>query len=574
MIRLSDSLTLPADAVTQTFAFLARRGAGKSYGAMKLAEGMLDANAQIVAIDPVGVWFSLRIAADGKGKGFPILVFGGLHGDLPLEPGAGAFIADLIVDRGISAVLDVSHFRKNDRKRFATDFAEQLFHRKKQRRTPIHLFVEEAQVFIPQRVMGDEARMLGAFEDIIKLGRNFGIGATLVSQRPQAVNKDALNQTEALFVLQTNGAQERKALENWIVEQGVATKGLVDELPSLPIGTAFLWSPSWLRKLEKVKIGKRKTYDASATPVAGVEHVEPRPLSVDELADVEKAMAATIERAKADDPKALRAKITELGKLLVERGAADPAEAAQLRARVAELEAEVADLRDDALAAEDRAEAAEEAITAARNILGPVPVYTPRAEKPSIPARPVATVKPQTAPLPLVTSPRPTPPRAQDGSLGGGPMKILAALAGTRDGRATRTQLGMLAGFSAGGGTFAKYLSQLRSADLVAGDGSTLSITAGGRERVGQAVPAVTTAEVHTMWRNKLGGGPRKMLDALLARWPEGLSKAELGNATAFEPSGGTYAKYLSTLSGLDLVERRGGTLVATDALFPTGPVR
>jgi hypothetical protein len=38
-IRISDNLTLPADAVAQTFAFLARRGAGKSYGAMKLAEG-------------------------------------------------------------------------------------------------------------------------------------------------------------------------------------------------------------------------------------------------------------------------------------------------------------------------------------------------------------------------------------------------------------------------------------------------------------------------------------------------------------------------------------------------------
>jgi hypothetical protein len=30
-------------------------GAGKSYAAMKLAEGMLDAKAQIIAIDPVGV---------------------------------------------------------------------------------------------------------------------------------------------------------------------------------------------------------------------------------------------------------------------------------------------------------------------------------------------------------------------------------------------------------------------------------------------------------------------------------------------------------------------------------------
>ena len=51
-------------------------------------------------------------------------VFGGLHGDLPLEPLMGARIADLIVDRQISAVLDVSQFEHNtDKARFAEAFA-------------------------------------------------------------------------------------------------------------------------------------------------------------------------------------------------------------------------------------------------------------------------------------------------------------------------------------------------------------------------------------------------------------------------------------------------------------------
>nr|WP_246357033.1 DUF87 domain-containing protein [Pyxidicoccus fallax] len=59
------------DAVTQTFAFLARRGAGKTYGASKLAEGMLDTGAQLLVLDPVGVWRGLRLAADGREKSFP-----------------------------------------------------------------------------------------------------------------------------------------------------------------------------------------------------------------------------------------------------------------------------------------------------------------------------------------------------------------------------------------------------------------------------------------------------------------------------------------------------------------------
>jgi hypothetical protein len=76
------------------------------------------------------------------------------------------------------------------------------------------------------------------------------------------------------------------------------------------------------------------------------------------------------------------------------------------------------------------------------------------------------------------------------------------------------------------------------------------------------------------MWRAKLGGGPRKMLDALIATWPQGLTREKLGSETGFEPSGGTFAKYLSVLSSGDLIEKRGSTIVASEALFPTGAAR
>ncbi len=114
LLHLSKDLSLPIDAVTQTFAFLARRGAGKTYGASKLCEEMLGVGAQVVVLDPVGNWYGLRLGADGKSKGLAIPVFGGLRGDIPLEPGAGALVADLVVDRELSVVLDVSMFRKGD----------------------------------------------------------------------------------------------------------------------------------------------------------------------------------------------------------------------------------------------------------------------------------------------------------------------------------------------------------------------------------------------------------------------------------------------------------------------------
>ena len=49
-LAIAKDLRLPIDAVTQKAAFMGRTGSGKTYGATKLAELMLDAGAQVVAI--------------------------------------------------------------------------------------------------------------------------------------------------------------------------------------------------------------------------------------------------------------------------------------------------------------------------------------------------------------------------------------------------------------------------------------------------------------------------------------------------------------------------------------------
>jgi hypothetical protein len=39
---------------------------------MRLAELMLEVLAQIIALDPMGVWWGLRSASDGKSSGYPV----------------------------------------------------------------------------------------------------------------------------------------------------------------------------------------------------------------------------------------------------------------------------------------------------------------------------------------------------------------------------------------------------------------------------------------------------------------------------------------------------------------------
>ncbi len=83
--RAGKRLALPADAITQTFGILAVRGAGKSNLGAVMAEEMFAAKLPFVVVDPVGSWWGLRSSGDGKGAGVAVPIFGGAHGDVPLE---------------------------------------------------------------------------------------------------------------------------------------------------------------------------------------------------------------------------------------------------------------------------------------------------------------------------------------------------------------------------------------------------------------------------------------------------------------------------------------------------------
>jgi hypothetical protein len=127
-LRISETLTLPLDAVTNTFAIMARRRVGKTYTASVIAEEMVSNGVPWVALDPTGAWWGIRSSANGKSAGFPVIVIGGDHGDVPLEPTAGKVIADLVVDHPGWYIVDMSAFESDAaHDRFAMEFGERLF---------------------------------------------------------------------------------------------------------------------------------------------------------------------------------------------------------------------------------------------------------------------------------------------------------------------------------------------------------------------------------------------------------------------------------------------------------------
>lgn len=261
---------LPHDAVVQTFALLAMRGAGKTTTAAVIAEEMCKASLPWICFDPVGVWWGMRADTQGKPNGFPVVVIGGEHADIQLEKNGGAKIAEALASENVFAVIDVSQESKHTWRQFLTEFSLGLMQLNPE--TPRHLFIEEAPEFVPQRTkVSLTAQCKEAIERLVRLGRNRGYGCTLISQRPATVDKDVLSQCENLFVLRTTGPHDRAALGEWI-EAKASARGLekfLGDMAGLADGTAYFWSPHWLNVFEKVRIRERQTFHPGATRVMG-----------------------------------------------------------------------------------------------------------------------------------------------------------------------------------------------------------------------------------------------------------------------------------------------------------------
>jgi hypothetical protein len=550
-LHLAKGLDLPIAAVTQTFAFMGKRGAGKTYAAGKLVEEMLGAGAQVVVIDPVGNWWGLRLGADGKRAGLSIPVFGGAHGDIDLAPHAGELVADVVVDTGTSVVLDVSHFRKGQRKDFVTAFAEQLFHRKKTKRTPLHVVFEEAHVFAPQRAGIESARLLGAIEDLIKLGRNYGIGASLLDQRPQAVNKDVLNQSEVLLAFQLIGAQERKSIAEWAEDKGIGKDG-VKRLSELRQGQALVWSPTWLEVFEVFTIAKKTTFDASSTPELGGDDDGQRALAAVDLGALQKAMASVVEEKKAADPKALRKRIHELERELHEAKKAPPAP----RSAAAPAAPSIVDF---SLVSTTVAELRRLADRLERHVGAAVAGH----------ARTPRTV-PASAPAPK-TNGHAHAPTSAAAEVGKGPAAMLQALASFHPKPLSKNQLATLAGYSPRSSTTRNYLSALRSGGYITTVGDRISMTPAGVAAAGPPQPTSSTPELLEMWCPKVGGGPAEILKLLVERYPDALGKDLIERATGYSATSSTMRNYLSILSRNGLLERTHDGVRASSTLFPGG---
>lgn len=260
---------LPEDTITHTMAILAKKGAGKTYVAGVVEEEFAKNHLPFIVLDPVGVHYGIRSTVDGLSESpYPIVVFGGLHADIPLDEHMGEALAEAIIDENISCIIDLSELSKSAWRRFTRDFCRALF---KKNSSPRHVFIEEATEFVPQTRRPEMQEAYEAVERMVRLGRNRGLGVTLIAQRSAQIAKDVLYALDVLIVLRTIGTLDKKAIldlvQDNIEEDGThLLKQMRQSMASLPTGTAWIWSPEYLKCFDQVAIRARETYHGGATP--------------------------------------------------------------------------------------------------------------------------------------------------------------------------------------------------------------------------------------------------------------------------------------------------------------------
>jgi hypothetical protein len=533
-----------------------------------MAEEFWKAKVPFVVLDPMGAWWGLRSSEDGKGEGIPVAIFGGEHGDAPLERGGGALMADLVVEEGLSMILDMKGLGSRAAERqFALDFLERLYRRNSEL---VHLFVDEADLFAPQKPQAGDQPLLGVTENIVRRGRNSGIGITLITQRPAVLNKDVLTQVDGLVAMRIVGLTDREAIDKWV--EGHADPDIAREvkptLAGLANGECWWWVPE-LDVLQRVQVRRAHTFDSSPTKKRGEKRREPKAYADVDMDVIQARMAATLERAKAEDPKELRKTIAALRRELAKRPTETVTETTTEYVDVPVLDDAHLDRLEEAV--EALSAAASKVITAGNEIAAGLGKLKARA-----PAPPAASAPARRQPVPRPASDRQqqsAPPVDGDFQPKPAQMRILNALAmleviGVR--AADKTQLALFANASPKSSGYTNNLGSLRSAGLIDYPaGGTAALTDAGRAHADASAAPGTVEELHAYVRSLVGPGRARLLDQLIAAYPDAIAKPELAELAGVSASSSGYTNNLGSLRSLGLIDYPApGYVAALPVLF------
>lgn len=571
-------LPIPEAVFKQHTAVLGKTRSGKSSAMRLLVEHLLERQDPVAIVDPKGDWWGIKLSSDGKRPGYPVVIFGGEHADVPINEHSGAHVAELFATGNRPCLIDLGGWMPGARTRFWIDYASSLFRHARGMRW---LVVDEIHNFAPKgKVMDpDSGKALHWANRLASEGLGKGLHMLFASQRPQKVHNDTLTSAETLIAMRVLHPSDRGAVSDWIKGCGDLELGakVLNSLAQMDRGEGWVWSPESGFGPERVQFPMFKTYD-SFRPQSVEETGALKGWAEVDLEEVKAKLAEVVQEAEANDPARLKQELrkarNELEQLRAGHADAAPDTAALAEAMNRGYEQGIQVGRETILdrvsAIYEQLKAGATAIDAAEELLSNLHQgeAAPKME-PKVYAK---RHTPPPPPLPI----RILEPRGNGGaSDGGAQQKILNALAeleqlGANEPR--RIMVAFLSGYtnltSKG---FVNGLSALRTDGLVDyPDQGRVVLTAEGRKRAKSPPKPRSPQELQTRLIGLLGGASGRILEPLIGAYPKSIARQTLAERAGYgNLTSKGFVNAMSRLRSLGFIDyQQRGQVVAQPVLF------
>lgn len=583
---------LPPACMAGHIAVLGMTGSGKSNSARVVVEHGYEMGDHICIFDTVkSDWRGIVSSFDGLEPGLPFTILGGPFGHVPLHPGAGAQIAELVASGALPySVLDTRQFPMGGLQRFYNDFAPVILDRN---RHVLRLVFEEAHELAPKEKAGISGENMGVYftKKLATAGRSQGLRLMFNTQRVQSLHNAALGSCSTVIAHRLQYPADQVPVVKWLagtVKDKAKVKEIDLSMSELADGEAWVCSGIG-SVLERRQMPRMHTFDSGATPKHGEHQRQPK---VAAKVDVEKLRAlldTTVAEAEESDVPALKAQIKELKAKLAGSGAHTAADIVEAR-QTGERSGYQRGREEGHARGWQDCEAAHHAARAAVVYDAPWPddvqpatmsVCPPGQKSPetqraleqmgSAVAR--ALKEPAAGgghtrrmrspePLPAGGGPGKSETRNSQGAAGsstignGALRRVLTALAQLQPENVRPRKLAILADVIEGGSTWREVFARCRRDKYVDEDSDGVRITQAGLEALGEFEPLPTGKALRNHWRAKIGGGDKRLaiFEAVLDAYPDSIHATDAAAAAGVEHGGSSWREHMARLRALELV--------------------
>ena len=389
-----------------------------------------------------------------------------------------------------------------------------------------HIFIEEAAEFCPQRPGPGGQLTYSRIESLARMGRNFGLGYTLINQRAEEVAKAVFEISELVLVHRQSGKNSLNSIKSWLDVRGLKDKGIVETLPNLANGEC--WAIDDKQEV-KLSVLSKITFHPDPKKGLNTAPIENK-INVGEFI---KRMQGSIVDQPANSAKSISPQIQD----------GDVQKLKSQLKKSNELVVYWKNKHDDLC----------------NNILKVVG---------KTPSEPIAENVPAVSKIQRESIPADKNVNIKSSS---GIMRMLQAVAMFHPKPVSKQRVSTIAGMSPTSGTFGTHIATLKREGFITTDGSALLITPSGLSHAGPVNKLSTDPITLTeMWCDKIGknSGAARILRHLVKKYPNACDKNDVGKATELSPNSGSFGTYISTLKRNDLINGQGKLLRASESLF------